>query len=62
MQNLNMVYWQDEDMWIGKLLEYPNLMTQGETLEELEENILDLYKELILHGVPEHHGVKELRV
>ncbi len=48
MQNLKMVYWQEEDMWVGKLLEYPNVMTQGETLEELEENIKDAYKELIL--------------
>ena len=46
MQNLKMVYWQ-EDMWVGKLLEYPNVVTQAETLKELEENIKDVYKELM---------------
>ena len=62
MQNLKMVYWQEEEMWVGKLLEYPNVMTQGETLEELEENIKDAYKELILYGIPEKHQMKEVRV
>ncbi len=62
MQNLKMVYWQEEDMWVGKLLEYPNVMTQGETLEELEENIKDAYKELILYGIPAQHQMKVVSV
>jgi len=28
---------------VGKLLEHPEIMTQGETLDELEENIRDTY-------------------
>ncbi len=28
------------NFWVGKLLEHPDIMTQGETLKELEENIL----------------------
>jgi len=38
--------WQDGDMWIGYLEEYPDYMTQGETIEELKENLIDIYKEL----------------
>ncbi len=34
-----LIYWKSEHFWIGKLLEHPEIMTQGETLEELEENI-----------------------
>lgn len=28
------VYWQDDDMWLGYLQEYPDYWTQGETEEE----------------------------
>ncbi len=38
-----MIYWKEEHFWLGKLLEHPEIMTQGETLEELEENIRDAY-------------------
>jgi predicted RNase H-like HicB family nuclease len=42
-QKLNMVYWKGEKYWVGKLLEYPEIMTQGETVSELEENIRDAF-------------------
>ena len=35
------VYWQDGEMWLGYLEEYPDYMTQGESLEELKENLKD---------------------
>ena len=34
-----MVYWRGEKFWLGKFLEFPEIMTQGETPEELEENL-----------------------
>jgi len=37
------VYWKGEKFWLGKLLEHPEIMTQGETIGELEENIKDAY-------------------
>ncbi len=42
-RRFTLVYWKSEKFWLGKLLEYPEIMTQGETLEELEENIKDAY-------------------
>ena len=39
-------YWQDKDMWLGYLNEYPDYMTQGETIDELKENIIDVYQVL----------------
>ena len=36
---LDMIYWKGEKFWVGKLLEHPEIMTQGETLEELEANM-----------------------
>jgi len=33
------VYWPDGDMWLGYLEEFPDYMTQGEALDELQENL-----------------------
>ena len=38
---MTMLYWKSDKFWLGKLLEHPEIMTQGETIEELEENIKD---------------------
>jgi predicted RNase H-like HicB family nuclease len=57
---LNMIYWKGKKFWVGKLLEHPEIMTQGETLDELEENIKDAYILMTMDDVPEQHKVKEL--
>jgi predicted RNase H-like HicB family nuclease len=57
---LKMLYWKGEKFWVGKLIEHPEIMTQGETLEELEENMKDAYLLMTMDDVPENHKVKEL--
>jgi len=57
---LKMIYWKSEKFWVGKLLEHPEIMTQGETLEELEENMKDAYTLMTLDDVPEKYEIKEL--
>ena len=57
---LKMVYWKDEKFWVGKLLDHPEIMTQGETLEELEENMKDAYMLMTMDDVPTKHKIKEL--
>jgi predicted RNase H-like HicB family nuclease len=57
---LKMVYWKGEKVWVGKLLERPEIMTQGETIEELEDNMKDAYMMMIMEDVPEQHEIKEL--
>ncbi len=37
-------YWLDDGWFVGKLKEVPGAFSQGESLEELEENIRDAYK------------------
>jgi len=37
-------YWTDEGWFIGRLKEVPGVFSQGETLQELEDNIQDAYK------------------
>ena len=57
---MKMIYWKGEKFWVGKLLEHPEIMTQGETLEELEENMKDAYILMTMDDVPEEHQIKEL--
>ncbi len=37
-------YWVDEGWYVEQLKEVPGVFSQGETLEELEDNIRDAYK------------------
>jgi predicted RNase H-like HicB family nuclease len=57
---LTMVYWKSEKFWLGKLLEHPEIMTQGETLEELEENLKDAYHMMVWEDVPDDYAMKEI--
>jgi predicted RNase H-like HicB family nuclease len=59
---LTMIYWKSDKFWLGKLQEYPEIMTQGETLEELEENLRDAYHEMVLEDVPPDYQRKEIAV
>jgi predicted RNase H-like HicB family nuclease len=59
---MTMVYWKGDKFWLGKLLEHPEIMTQGETLEELEENIKDAYLLMAMDEVPEEHKMKEIAI
>mgnify|MGYP001249919013 CR=1 FL=1 len=52
METTKFAYWQDGDMWLGYLEEYPDYMTQGETLTELKEHLKDLYNELTSGAIP----------
>ncbi len=53
MRTVGIVYWQEEDgMWIGHLKAYPDFMTQGETPDELKENLRDILKDLESGQIP----------
>jgi len=62
MKATKYIYWQDEDMWLGYLEEYPDYWTQGETMEELEENLRDIYRELTSGSIPYVRRVAELEM
>ena len=62
MGKVKFVYWQDEDMWLGHLAEYPDYMTQGESLEELQENLRDIHDELTSGHIPCVRRMAELEV
>ncbi|MBC8485900.1 MAG: type II toxin-antitoxin system HicB family antitoxin [Ignavibacteria bacterium] len=49
-------------MWLGYLQEYPDYLTQAETVEELEENLRDIYNDLSSGEIPCVRKVAELDV
>ena len=57
---LKMVYWHSDAFWLGKLIDHPEIMSQGESLEELEENLRDAYREMLLDDVPAGFEIKDL--
>jgi len=50
-RTFTMVYRKGERFWLGKLWEHPEIMTQGETVEELEENLKDAYKLMVMEDL-----------
>ncbi|MGA8848472.1 MAG: type II toxin-antitoxin system HicB family antitoxin [Dehalococcoidia bacterium] len=43
LRHFTLEYWVDEGWYVGRLKEVPGVFSQGESLEELEENIRDAY-------------------
>jgi hypothetical protein len=54
--------WQEGGMWLGYFEQFPDYLTQGETLSELEENLRDLYQDLQSGEIPGLRSVAELAV
>jgi predicted RNase H-like HicB family nuclease len=52
MDSLRYVYWQDGEWWLGYLEEFPDYVTQGQSLEDLKEHLRDLYEELTSGRIP----------
>ncbi len=59
---LKIVYWKGKKFWLGKILEHPEIMSQGETIEELKENLIDAYKLMLMDNVPPNYKLKEISV
>jgi predicted RNase H-like HicB family nuclease len=45
-------FWRDGVFYVGRLLEVPGVFSQGETLEELRENIQDAYDLMVTQERP----------
>jgi predicted RNase H-like HicB family nuclease len=39
-----MEYWKDGKWYVGRLPQVPGVFSQGATLDELEQNIRDVYR------------------
>ena len=45
-------YWRDDKWYVGRLKGVPGVFSQGESLEELEENIRDAYRMMLADEEP----------
>jgi predicted RNase H-like HicB family nuclease len=62
MKTARIVYWQNEDHWLGYFEEFPDYWTQGDTLEDLREMLRSLYEDLTSGEIPGIRRVEELAV
>jgi hypothetical protein len=62
MHGIRYVYWQDDDEWLGHLEEYPDYLTQGKSLADLEAHLRDLLKDLSSGVIPCVRWLAELQV
>lgn len=51
----------DDGWYIGKLKEIPGVFSQGESLDELEENIRDAYRMMIEEEYTESHPAAQTK-
>jgi predicted RNase H-like HicB family nuclease len=57
-QSFVLEYWNDDNWFVGRLKGIPGVFSQGETLEELEENIRDVYQMMNMETEPAPTAVK----
>lgn len=47
---IKFVHWQGDRFWLGYPVDFPDDLTQGETLDELRESLRELYRDLTAAG------------
>jgi len=52
METLKFVYYQEDAYWVGWLEDYPDYRSQGKTIDELKENLKDIYADLNTGDIP----------
>jgi predicted RNase H-like HicB family nuclease len=52
MTQIGFTYWQDGKDWLGYLDEFPDYLTQGESLSDLQSHLVDLQRELLSGAIP----------
>ncbi len=62
MGTAKFVYYQEDDLWVGWLEDYPDYRTQGTTFEELKANLKDIYEDINSGKIPHIRKYGELAV
>lgn len=62
MKTIRYVYWQEGDMWLGSLEDYPDYRTQGQTLDELQVNLKDIFQDVTSGAIPNVKHVGDLQI
>jgi len=48
VQQFHAIYERDGDWWVATAVEIPGAFSQGKTIEEARENLLDAVRELVI--------------
>ncbi len=51
-RSFTLEYWQDGPWFVGRLFEIPGVFSQGETLDELRDNIQDAFELMVTQERP----------
>jgi len=51
-RHFTLEFWVDDGWHVGRIKEIPGVFSQGESLEELEENIKDAYRMVMKEEAP----------
>jgi predicted RNase H-like HicB family nuclease len=62
METKRFIYYEEDGLFVGWLEEYPDYRTQGETMDQLQENLLDIHRELVSGEIPHVRKVGELSI
>lgn len=60
MQIVKIVVWPDGDAWLGYLQDYPDYWTQGDSLDDLKEQLKSLHQDLTSGELSGIRRVEEL--
>ena len=60
MRTTKIVYWQEDELWLGYLEDFPDCWTQGTALEDLKEHLRDLHADLTSGDLPGVRHVADL--
>jgi len=62
MKHLAYTWWKDDEFFIGFLNDYPEYETQGVSLEELRNNLKELYADIGSGSVPYIRHVSQMTI
>ncbi|MEC4749547.1 type II toxin-antitoxin system HicB family antitoxin [Methylomicrobium sp. Wu6] len=62
MKTISYTYWKSKEFFLGFINDYPDYITQGETKEELQENLKDLLVDLESNEIPYIRKVEQMQV
>lgn len=62
MEKIKFTYYQEDDALVGWLENYPDYRTQGKDLEELKENLKDIYFDITTGKIPQVRKTGEITV
>ena len=62
MKSCGYTYWKDRGHWIGCLDEFPDYLTQGKSLQDLQAHLRDLHHDLSSGVIPNVRRHAELKL